>query len=327
MTTPQNSSPIDDDVLEQAAEWFAILQDQSVTEQEKSAWQLWLKASAEHQRAWLSIEDISNTFHSASKESETVPVHEILSASKRSTPLANTSRFLSIVLIGFLSFFAWDAYSPFNLNGNVYATQVGETRFIELEDGSQIWLNTHTEIEVSFEQNLRAITLLHGEILIDTHKDNLHRPFVVDTEEGRMTALGTHFTVRYVDNKTTDLTVFEGAVKIDPELTSNNRVVKAGQRNSFDQSAIFDVQPANMASQAWSKGILLADNTPICEFLTELSRYSHDKIICSKEVEPIILVGSYSIKDINTVFTSLQSSVPVYIWQVSPGTWRVDKKK
>src|SRR5690606_29021742 len=54
-----------------------------------------------------------------------------------------------------------------------YRTAVGEQRKITLADGSQILLNTHTEIDVVFNESQRLIELRHGEILVTTAKDNL----------------------------------------------------------------------------------------------------------------------------------------------------------
>lgn len=330
MNVPQDPTPIADHVLEQASEWFATLQDQNVSEKEKSEWKLWLNSSLEHQKAWTSIEEISKTFHKTSQSTEAVPVREILSSSKQAKRGSKINYLTVILLIGFLPLFTWHSYSPFELDGNTLnlTTLIGETRSLQLADGTHIWLNTNTKLRVRYDQNLRIIKLLYGEVLIETRKeDNQDGVLVVETVDGRMTALGTRFNVRYHKSAYTELSVFEGAVKIEPAMTTAHRVVNAGHSNVFNQQTIAESQKVDLARQAWTKGILLADNIPLCDFLDELSRYSDDEIICSKEVASINLIGSYSTDDIHTVFTALQSSIPVYIWQVNPGIWRVEKRK
>ena len=45
-------------VLEQAAEWYALLNDDQVAEELKAQWQVWIEAHDSHRRAWARIETI-----------------------------------------------------------------------------------------------------------------------------------------------------------------------------------------------------------------------------------------------------------------------------
>ena len=53
---------LDDAVLVQAAEWYALLCSRQVTERDKNRWREWLGAAAEHRLAWRYVEDISGGF-------------------------------------------------------------------------------------------------------------------------------------------------------------------------------------------------------------------------------------------------------------------------
>ncbi|WZB74169.1 FecR domain-containing protein [Achromobacter insuavis] len=81
-----------------------------------------------------------------------------------------------------------------------------------LPDGSRVWLNTASAFNRDFQPGLRRLHLVAGEILIETGTDK-DRPFVVDTAEGRLRALGTRFTVRQEADATL-LAVYQGAVEI-----------------------------------------------------------------------------------------------------------------
>ena len=48
--------------LQQAAEWFAVLADPPVSDQQRQAWQQWLAARPEHAAAWQRVEAISSQF-------------------------------------------------------------------------------------------------------------------------------------------------------------------------------------------------------------------------------------------------------------------------
>ncbi|MDQ6211817.1 FecR/PupR family sigma factor regulator, partial [Achromobacter insolitus] len=49
----------DFDSLQQAADWFALLRADGVTDQDRTAWQAWLRERAEHATAWRHIEAVS----------------------------------------------------------------------------------------------------------------------------------------------------------------------------------------------------------------------------------------------------------------------------
>jgi transmembrane sensor len=71
-----------------------------------------------------------------------------------------------------------------------YRTAIGEQREIILADGTRLWLNTASAINVYFNARERRIQLVTGEIFIATAKDT-RRPFQVDTAQGQLRALGT----------------------------------------------------------------------------------------------------------------------------------------
>src|SRR3546814_13792528 len=67
-----------------------------------------------------------------------------------------------------------------------YRTSVGESRRIVLADGSQVHLNTATDMDVRYSEHARLLQLRRGEIYIQTAPDAhaLARPFLVDRKTG-----------------------------------------------------------------------------------------------------------------------------------------------
>lgn len=53
-------------------------------------------------------------------------------------------------------------------------------------------LNSRSALDIEFDDNERRLHLRSGEILIQTAKGDT-RPFIVETEQGRLRALGTRF--------------------------------------------------------------------------------------------------------------------------------------
>ncbi len=94
----------------------------------------------------------------------------------------------------------------------VYTTGVGEQRSLTLADGSTIALNARSRVKVKYTQDQRAIELVEGQALFQVVK-NPRRPFVVQTGDVRVRAVGTAFDVRRGKSGTV-VTVVEGRVAV-----------------------------------------------------------------------------------------------------------------
>lgn len=101
---------------------------------------------------------------------------------------------------------------------------------VALKDGSQLIMASDCYVDVNFTQETRQIKLIDGEIYIETAKDAQHRPFIVETKNGSVEALGTQFTVRQENSEQTKVKVYKHAVAIEPENSSKRQILKQGQR-------------------------------------------------------------------------------------------------
>src|SRR3546814_11809300 len=86
------------------------------------------------------------------------------------------------------------------LGAGHHATATGEILRVPLRDGSAVTLNSNSEIDVDFDEGIRHVRLLRGEALFDVAKDS-SRPFVVEADSPRVTAVGTSFTVNRVSGR------------------------------------------------------------------------------------------------------------------------------
>ena len=315
----------DDEVLQQAAEWFAVLNDENLSTREHQQWQTWLQADPCHQQAWDQVCQIAGSFDNVSHEASRRAASEVL-ANERPHTYRNLIALCAVCLTTGLS---WLAVSPYSLltGGYHYRTAIGETEQIRLEDGTELWLNTDTDVVTHYDNNLRRIVLKRGEVLVDTAPDphKTYRRLVVDTDNGRLTALGTRFSVRYHNNDT-GLTVFEGAVRIEPEMTGDRATVPAGQQGRFSQNAIQQKKgQADPAREAWVHGILMTENLPLCQFMAELDRYRHGETLCPSSLNSLRLTGTYPLANTDAILTAVESSLPVTIRQIDDQLWRIEK--
>ena len=93
-------------------------------------------------------------------------------------------------------------------------TAIGDVRSVRLEDASTVYLDTDSEIEVSFSDTERRISLLSGQAFFDVaHGDQ--RIFVVHTPYATVTATGTSFEVDgTADSGEISVTLFSGGVDV-----------------------------------------------------------------------------------------------------------------
>jgi transmembrane sensor len=89
-------------------------------------------------------------------------------------------------------------------------TNKEEQRVLVLQDRSRIVLDARTRLRVHFTDDVRAIDLLEGQAQFSVGKDP-RRPFKVQAGENTIVALGTDFTVEYVDHQMS-VSMLEGKV-------------------------------------------------------------------------------------------------------------------
>jgi len=100
-----------------------------------------------------------------------------------------------------------------------FATATGEQRTFELEDGSVVYLNTHSRVRIRLAAHSRDVRLLSGEALFHVHHDAA-RPFLVSTDDAVVQAVGTQFDVYRRDDDTV-VSVLEGRVSVTPATSRN----------------------------------------------------------------------------------------------------------
>lgn len=212
----------------------------------------------------------------------------------------------------------WDAWSESPLAGAMLAdhhTGSGDIRQLTLADGSELWLNTASAVDTDFSASLRRITLLRGEIAVRTaHGDT--RPLVVDTPHGRLRALGTRFTVRLA-RQSTYLGVFDGAVEARPERGAA-RVLHAGQQTELNAVGVAAPQAALAARDAWTRGVLLADDITLGELVAELRPYRHGHLAVAPEVAQLRVLGAYPLRDTDQALAMLEAALPVRVRRTLP---------
>ena len=195
-----------------------------------------------------------------------------------------------------------------------YSTNTGEQRELTLDDGTALTLNTASAINVRFDGQRRLVRLVAGEALIVTgHAAADPRPFVVETAEGFVGALGTRFTVRQQDDRT-QVAVLQSAVEIAPhDAADRKRVLRAGERTSFTRDAIEAPQATDAQATAWANGQIVADDMRLGDFVAELGRYRPGIVRCAPEVADLRFSGVFPLQDTDRILATLPNVLPVQV--------------
>jgi len=106
------------------------------------------------------------------------------------------------------------------------ATRFGTRSFLELPDGSKLWLNAGSKVRYAdgFTNGRRELTLT-GEAFFDVKHDPEH-PFIIHTGKLDVKVLGTSFNVKaYPNDSTMETTLIKGKVEIDFKDDQRSNIV------------------------------------------------------------------------------------------------------
>lgn len=214
--------------------------------------------------------------------------------------------------------FAWDEWPGLLAD---YKTATGETRKFILPDGSQLYLNTNSHVNLRFDAAARRIELVDGEILVQTAKAGSaghDRPFIVQTKFGTIRALGTRFAVRQFERAEIRVDVYEHAVAINPASAEAETRINKGQSVKFNPSQVLKPSSLHRQEPSWVQGQIISDNMKLGDLIAEMSRYRTGVLRCDPAVADYRVSGVFQLAQIDTALNIIASSLPVRIRRISP---------
>jgi transmembrane sensor len=309
---PVSSKPVSAHVLDAAIAWQLSLDSGNPVEREEFA--KWHAAHEEHARAWHQLGMLDQRFSVASGPARTALLQSRESIRRRVRKLG--SGVASLVAVIGLALFAGDRFLPIGYWLADQRTVTGEQRTLRLTDGTLINLNTHSAIDVRFDEKQRLIVLQEGEILVETgHGDA--RPFIVETREGSLRALGTRFLVRREDDGTR-LSVLQSAVAAHPQSSSEEQILREGQQVLMRGNGLGPITALNLGADAWTRGMLVVDNARLEDLVRELARYRRGHLGLDPEIADLRITGSFPLHDTDKALNALLPTLPVQIEQHTP---------
>jgi transmembrane sensor len=212
-------------------------------------------------------------------------------------------------------------YFTFAPNGERHATPVGGLASVPMADGSNVTLNTDSQIRIALTDTERRVELRRGEAFFEVSKDP-KRPFVVRAADKTVIAVGTKFSVRR-DGDDIEIVVTEGKVRVedgaarwysqtggsaDVFLTPGS-IARAAEAGVLVQRRTL---PEAEEHLSWRTGRLMFRDQRLEDAIAEFNRYNvrkiviHDPAIASLKIE-----GNFRATNVEAFVRLLESGFPV----------------
>jgi len=159
-------------------------------------------------------------------------------------------------------------------------TSKGEKSYLQLPDGTRVWLNSCTTLEYAenYGHSNRSI-YLDGEAYFEVAK-NKDLPFVVKANGIDVKAIGTAFNVSaYMEDSQLTTTLFNGKVAVQPTLTKQEVLLEPNQVAVYDKSRNkIEVEPYDKKLFAQWRGGFLSFKMMYLQDITKLLERNYNVV-------------------------------------------------
>lgn len=307
------------EIMQQAASWYSVLRADNVAPEDLEKWRRWLELRDEHRNAWNLVERVGGRFAQFNGPAEKSGAFKALQP-KVGPMLGRRTTLLAMGAVSLAAVFGWRSVQntvPGDYLATLladYSTATGETRLVRLAEGSRVWLNTLSAVDINQAASPLSLRLLAGEIQIN-HPHTSVQTMQVQTSHGQALLHDAQCGIRLFDGST-NVSVQRGTVEV---FCGGQRVVlQAGQQMRFSSAGAGPVLPVSAFSQAWVDGLFVAQGIPLGQLISELARYRHGVLGCDPKVADLRVVGTFSIRDTDRALASLVGSLPVKINRLMP---------
>ena len=274
-----------------------------------------LKVSENYKYTFEASNDEAWNKFSAAREAEK-QVTTPFKVYKNTSRLLRVAAAIAILAVGSWAF--WLTTLNKTLDAGQFATNTGQIEQITMKDGSVITLNANSSVEYKVTEKSREIKL-QGMAHFEVAK-NPNAPFVIESNNNKVTVLGTGFDVQSYSGKPLQVTVNHGKVKV--EKLSNSTTLESviltkgmrvrenlNQANAADKrSQIFAVDSnVNLEAVKWESGNLIFTNAPIADVVNAIETRYSKKLQASNQTSDLQFTGVFKNTDeFSTVIKTIE---------------------
>jgi len=208
--------------------WEAIKASPALTEQYQELKRAWALSAASEDMTDHQLDDKFKEFNRSYR-----------SISPSTSLGKSILKYVALVAISLASsYFLWQKLNPSqgsDLQVSRVVAEQGSTNHFILSDGSQIWLNSGSNITFKSQSHDRVELELHGEALFYViHNDD--RQFVVNLGDLQVMDLGTRFNLRnYNQDNEVLATLIEGEIAVSDNTHAFSEQLRPGQQLRYNK--------------------------------------------------------------------------------------------
>jgi len=316
----------EDRLFSEANAWFFRLQSDDHTPAERAAFAEWLARSPAHADAWTALQTLLHDLKEPARAA-----HRAAHAGSRSAPsrppTAGVRRFAAamavLLVVGGLG--VWRGPMLYQNAVADQVTSTGQRRTVTLPDGSTADMNGDTALALDFRDGERRVRLLRGEAWFYVIRDPDH-PFVVDGGAGAARVLGTQFSVRREDGRTT-VTVGEGLVEVSAHPGTDSRApwpdsvrLHAGESVEAGPLGLSGPRAADPAvAFAWRQGQIVFRQQSLASVIAALNgQWPGRVVLLNDEAAERVVSGVFALDRPDAVFDALERGLGVHATRITP---------
>jgi len=196
-----------------------------------------------------------------------------------------------------------------------FVTAMGERRAVVLDDGSELLLDSGSDVDVAWHLRSRSVDLRAGQAIFDV-SSAVYRPFVVTAGSTSVRVLGTVFNVRRLENDNVRVTLARGRIEVS-ETTAQQAslVLVPGQQVDSIRGHLMPVtQVDTHKAMAWKDDRIVFEKTPLDEAIALLRLYRKAPIrLSDPSLAGLTVTGVFDARNVDVLLDLLPSILPVSV--------------
>ncbi|WP_444932244.1 FecR family protein [Microbulbifer sp. SSSA002] len=322
-TNPKQA--ISEDSLDQACAWVARLRSDSISSSDRRQFSQWV-AQEENQQAFAEITELWGDLGALSHLPvdtlfpESIPAQQNRPTEEKSPKQWALPQWLmggGLAACGAIVAL-WVGYQGTGdkFNPQLYATERGQVQTINLPDGSEVKLNSNSELRIIYNRNERRTELVRGEAFFEVARQT-SRPFTVAAGSANIRVLGTEFNVE-LNPKSTKVSVTEGTVSVSeadsaPGLQPESVQLVKNEKVSVSDRGLSPIGQTSVEEATdWTRGLLVFEKTPLKDALNELNRYLSVPAAASPKVENRLVSGTFEVSDPDNTLKAIATALDLH---------------
>jgi len=305
MSTSESTLP--ENIVRQAIAWQIRLESEQAADSDRLACECWRQSDPQHELAWQRLQRMNATFEQVASKAPSLAKPALL---QTDVDCRRMGRRQAMRTLGGTAFSVAALALLADQQGLYQRLQADYSRGADagqyrLSDNSQLWLNSHSAVELDFNRRQRALLLSRGEMHLVSSDDP--RPLQVRSNGQLFSADNARFTLRHQGDQSL-LHVVQGNVLIESEQADVLGQAHAGQALLVNQQRVSELDTRRFDYSSWVDGLLAVRAMPLGDLLQELRRYRSGVLRCHPSLQQHPVSGVFQLQDSDLILQTLARS-------------------